>query len=309
MKALKKLRILLPLLLFLLCFFAFPTVTASADTGPKPSLTVTFDNLTDEPCYGTLLSVNEHYGPWSVWNGDEESAPYLKDDKIDEAVWKAFLSFKDEDGYYFLTRIFNVGETKNISWNYYPPKIFKVLLYFPEENIFLISDTYERYAFDSYYTMDMKNVTVTENAEGAEPLLISPLLTAKKSYDYTKEITGLIVRILVTIGLEILIALPFGIWKKKPLIFIAVTNATTQIILNVLLNIIIYQSGSLAAFIAYIQFELVVFLIEAIAYALFLNKCMDKPKPRGRYVLYAFVSNLASFILGGYMASFFPSVF
>ena len=198
---------------------------------------------------------------------------------------------------------------KKRSWLYYPPHVFKVLLYFPEENVFLISDTYERYAFDSYYTIDMKNVTVIENAENNAPLLTPSILTAKKLYDYTKEITGLLVRILVTIGLEILITLPFGIWKKKPLIFIAATNATTQIILNILLNIIIYQSGSFAAFIAYIQFELVVFLIEAIAYALFLNKCMDKPKPRGRYVLYAFVSNLSSFILGGYMASFFPSVF
>ena len=32
-----------------------------------------------------------------------------------------------------------------------PPNPFKILLYFPEDDVFVTSGVYERYAFDSYY--------------------------------------------------------------------------------------------------------------------------------------------------------------
>ena len=47
-------------------------VTAFADTGPKPAVHVTFENLGDAKCYATLLSKRPGGGPWSVWDGREE---------------------------------------------------------------------------------------------------------------------------------------------------------------------------------------------------------------------------------------------
>ena len=49
-------------------------ITASADTGPKASVRITFENMGDELCYGTLLSEKPSTGPSSVWNGKEEDA-------------------------------------------------------------------------------------------------------------------------------------------------------------------------------------------------------------------------------------------
>ncbi len=37
-------------------------ITASADTGPKASVRITFENMGDELCYGTLLSKNPSIG-------------------------------------------------------------------------------------------------------------------------------------------------------------------------------------------------------------------------------------------------------
>ncbi len=47
----------------------FCSITASADTGPKPSVKVSFEGLSDELCYGTLLSASKSTGPASVWDG------------------------------------------------------------------------------------------------------------------------------------------------------------------------------------------------------------------------------------------------
>lgn len=83
-------------LCFVMAILLFP-ITASADTGPKPSVRITFENMGDETCYGTLLSRDPSYGPHNVWDGTPENIL----DKGQNAVWQAFVDYKDADGYYF----------------------------------------------------------------------------------------------------------------------------------------------------------------------------------------------------------------
>ncbi len=59
------------ILCFILSFSIFP-LTARADTGPKPSVRITFKNMGDEVCYGTLLSETDSTGPASAWDGDPD---------------------------------------------------------------------------------------------------------------------------------------------------------------------------------------------------------------------------------------------
>ena len=126
------------------------------------------------------------------------------------------------DGYFFLQEWWNCSETNQLNWTYYPPSPFKILLYFPETDFFYVSPIYERYAFDSYYTVDLSDYT----EDG---------ISAEESYDYTWEGISLGARILLTILLELLIALPFGYREKKVLGFLAIVNIITQILLNVAL--------------------------------------------------------------------------
>ncbi len=94
---------------------------------------------------------------------------------------------------------------------------------------------------------------------------------ASKSYDYTWEIISLVARIVLTIALELGIALLFGYREKKVLAFLAVINIVTQITLNVALNIINYNSGALTFTFSYVLLEILVFAIEANPYAALLN--------------------------------------
>ena len=196
------------LILFLCAVLAFP-VPVHADTGPKPSLRVRFENLGEELCYGTLLSEKSSTGPQSAWDGNPETAVYRENPGYEYAdfsyeTWLAFAEYEDADGYYFLQVGWTVSETKEMAWTYYPPQNFKVLLYFPQEGVFVSSGVCERYAFDSYYTVNMEGLNIGSVSAGGEEL--SPY----RSYDYTGEILSLLARIVITILIEIGVALLFG---------------------------------------------------------------------------------------------------
>ena len=145
-------------LLLLLSFTAF------ADTGPKPSVVIELVGLGDEPCYGTLLSQNITNGPNRAWEEGEEMHAYHEDDPD---IWRKFVDYKDTDGYYFLQQFWYCNETSGFKWGYYPPDPFKVLLYFPESDTFAVSPVYERYAFDSYYTIDVSDMQLELNVTEA----------------------------------------------------------------------------------------------------------------------------------------------
>ncbi len=291
----------------------FTPATADADMGPKPSVRILFENMGDEPCYGTLLSERKSTGPASAWDGNEEHGWYKENENyswaaFDYETWKAFVEYEDPDGYYFLQEGWDVGATKEIAWTYYPPNPFKILLYFPETGTFVSSGIYERYAFDTYYTVDMNGVHIG-SVEYNEELSTNERLEAYRSYNYRVEVTALIGRILATIAVEMVVALLFGFRKRKQLLLLIGVNTVTQVILNVLLNIINYKSGYLAFLFFYVLFELIVFALESVAYCLWMNRLSEKTKPTWFCVLYAFVANAVSFVTGFYIATHFPGVF
>ena len=287
----KKIRILV---LMLLCAVLLVSA-ACADTGPKPSVSVRFINLGDEPCYATLLSKYESTGPHHVWEGSEETAEYAEN--MDYAsfsydVWKAFVDYEDDDGFYFLQEGWQINASKEFTWGYYPPDVFTLLLYFPDSGTFAVSDIYETYAFESAYAVDMKDFALTPGSPDTGEITLS------ESYEYGSEILGLIGRIVVTLAVELGIALLFGYRAKKQLWFIAWVNLATQTILNVLVNTVNYHEGALTAMLLLIFGEFVVFVLEAVIYGICLGKRGEQHYSAGRAVLYALTANLVSFAVG-----------
>ena len=282
---------------FLMCLVLLMTmpISASADMGPKPSVRIEFTGIEGETYYGTLLSLRDSTGPASAWNGNPDYAHYHPGDEGYE-IWQKFVEYEDSDVYYFLQEWWDCSDTNQLNWTYYPPTPFKILLYFPETDTFYVSPVYERYAFDSYFTVDL-------SAYDTDTIL------AHQSYDYTWEIISLIARIILTIALELGIALLFGYREKKVLGFLAVVNILSQVTLNVALNIINYNSGALTFTFSYVLFEILVFAIEAIVYAALLKKFSSKEQKKGRAVGYAFIANAASFVFGLWLAHIIPGIF
>ena len=282
---------------FLMCLvllMALP-ITVSADMGPKPSVRIEFTGIVGETFYGTLLSLRDSTGPASAWNGNPSYAEYQPGDEGYD-IWLKFVEYEDTDGYYFLQRWWACSESNQLNWTYYPPSTFKILLYFPVTDTFYVSPVYERYAFDSYFTVDLSDYDTDQ-------------ILASKSYDFSGELISLTARIVFTIALELGIALLFGYREKKVLAFLAVINIITQVTLNVALNIINYNSGALTFTFSYVLFEILVFAIEAVAYVVLLRKFSGKEQKKGRAVGYAFIANVASFALGLWLAHIIPGIF
>ena len=146
------------------------------------------------------------------------------------------------------------------------------------------------------------------SVEYNEDLSTNERINAYRSYNYRKELLSLAVRILLTIAIEMAVALLFGFLQKKQLKILALVNITTQLLLNLLLNIIHYNAGPLIFIISYVFFEVIVFALEAGLYCRLLKKVSEK-KENWYYVLYSFVANSASFWVGYYLAAALPGIF
>ena len=306
----KKKRCIYGMITFLCVGFFLPA-KVKADMGPKASVHIQFENMSDEVCYGTLLSKEESTGPASVWSGWEDDArvkekyPFSYYFKRD--IWEAFVNYEDPDGYYFLQEGWTVSETKEIAWMYYPPSSFKILLYYPETNTFVSSGIYERYAFDTYYTVDMQGIQMN-SVDYNDNLSTDERIEAYRSYDYRQEMLTLSIRIILTILIEMVVAICFGFRTKKQLLVLTLVNILTQVLLNVALNMIQYNAGPMAVKLFYVLLEAVVFGIEAVFYCTVLKKISVK-KNNGFYILYSFVANMISFVAGLFLYSILPGIF
>lgn len=332
----------LTLLTFVLLAPAFlrtETMKASADTGPKPSVSVTFENMGDELCYGTLLSKTPSTGPAGAWDGTEDGKPIFNG--ANETVWRAFTEFKDEDGFYFLQWFRRADENKALNWTYYPPQTFKILLYYPDRatksgaadnsagastrdsettaasGAFCVSDVLKRYAFHSYYFVDMRNVQ-------SETIGTIAKISATQGYDYSAEILGFFVRFIITLGVETLLALAFGLRTKRAFLTVLAANGVTQVALNILLNVQMHFNNVYGVFPLYFFAELFVFVAEAALYCFILGKRKNGGESgsadenggkvaivysKKRLILYAFTANLISFCIGLPLAILLPAVF
>ena len=295
----KKLSLVTLTVAFMCLLFSF---TAFADTGPKPSVRISFEGLSDEVCYATLLSLRDSSGPARHWNGKEAPDYYVSDgggeEELDtlaeyKSIWTKMVEYKDPDNYYFLQRIWKLDETRELAWTYYPPDSFKILLYYPESDTFVVSGIYERYAFDSYYTVNALNLEAETD-----------LITAEKSYDYKWETISLVARILITILIETAVAFLFAYKGKREFMIIFAVNVVTQILLNTALNIENYKEGYMAFTAYYIFFEIIIFASEGLIYSFAI-----KEKSKKRNILYSLTSNAISFGAGLLLAHIIPGIF
>lgn len=278
---------------------------AMADTGPKPSVVIDFEGLESEIYYVTLLSKEEGTGPWS--RDDDTNW----DDAGMQKAALAFREYQDKDGYSYIGYLEECTDSGQFEWNYYPPGEFKILIYFPEREEFLISsDSCERYAFDSYYKVRVDeselSVSPDEEASGEAAADREEKMLVEKNYPYGSELLNLAARIALTILVELLFAVAFGYRNRRQLGFITAVNVLTQVLLNLALNFGNYYSGGRFFVSAYLFLEALVFVTEALLYTWRFKK---QPETMGHPVFYAFVANLLSFLLGLFLADDIPGIF
>lgn len=279
-------------LIVLIQVIMFMSAAVFADTGPKPTVTVEFINMGNKICYGTLLYEHESTGPASAWNVEEDDIPQYPEDSMDMKVWRAFTQYKDNDGFFYLQRHWLCSSTKTIDWNYYPPSPFKILLYYPDTDTFAVSDIYERNAFNSKFVADMTDIDTDLPGQTVH-------FTAKEEYYGEIWETGpMLLRILITIVIEIAAALLFGFRKAYMLVTIISANIITQTGMNIILSLIRVRGNPITAIFLIIITEIIIFITEAVIYnVVFRKKSGDKISVM-KTSAYALTANLASFLPG-----------
>lgn len=262
--------------LFIFC------VSASADTGPKPSAVFRFEADGVTELYATMLSDRDRHGPYSVYAAGDNSMKNISE--ADGDIFMKFVRYEAPDGWYFIQHLgycdLKAGEN-TFSWNYYPPENFRLLLYFPEKDVFSVSQPMSLYAFDSTFRVSINSDLSFET---------------EKTPEYGEIIKGCALRFIICLAAELLIALPFGFYEKKQLAVITLTNAVTQLILNSVLGASLWFRGSYIP--AFILLEIFIFTAEAVIYARMLTHAPVKPDKKYHPVIYALAANTVSFIAG-----------
>lgn len=297
----KRWRSILTALLLLLPLTAMPV---SADVGPKPSVVVALEGLEGRTCWGTLLSQQEGTGPYGRFYEEDP-----EEDPEEDRALRALLPLErmDSEGFHLLNFVKDCSDGE-FSWTYYPPHTYKIALWFPEEDALAVSGVYHRYAFDSYYRLDLSGVELMPG--GIVELEAARL---QRDYPYGASLLALAGRVALTLGAELLLALAFGLRTRQALKWVAVVNLATQLGLNLALELFTYCNGALEGMMAilalpvYLAAEAVVTLVELRIYR---RKLLGERGASGRRITaYTWTANLCSLLAGVLLSFRLPALF
>lgn len=272
----------------------FPMVV-HADVGPKEEIKIVFHNMQEE-CYVTLLFPDAYSTsvPWiGAWTGDPDSkVDSYHGNGFTSEIWQIFADYKDADGFYFMQTADLLDESGEYRWIRDTPSEFKILLYFPKLDKFVVSEVCHTYAFYSAYSVEMNGIDI--KAVDSH----SPAFSAVRSRHLIVLIGGLIVRIILTILIEVGIALLMGIKRRKELGFIILVNIFTQGILNAWLTMVNYYEGSMSFGFSSILGEMIVLVLESIIYSVGFHIISKGEIRVVKSLKYAFLANVCSCFIG-----------
>lgn len=268
---------------------------AAADTGPKPSITVTPEGFGEAACYLTLLSQTETTGPWSKQESFAASKDSYGDPEADEAIWTAFNDYQDAEGFFFLGCYGEVTGGQMFCWSYYPPDTFKALAYFPDSGTFAVGPVTERKEFSARYTVSP--------SETGETLLI------EKARNQEAENKSFVGRLVLTLALELAVAVVFAFRAKRQIITIVCMNLITQVGLNQAITHLFPLVSSRWYWPGLLVLEVFIFLVEGAVYAKLLPRWKKDPAAVCHPWGYALAANVASFGVGLILARLIPGMF
>ncbi len=280
----KKPILILTLLLIVINFLPSP---AFADVGPKPSLEIRVKGMDNDNYWLDLLVTDKSEYSW------------LEISLVERERVKKLAEYVDEDGFHPAllvgTRVPLFGDLKGEknSDNTYShnfsyigtPEIFKIAI-LTEDDTLIISDLIHRKHFNSIVEFDLRDEALQEDIllYAGQAKEISPIL--KISF-------GFISRLLLTLAIEIGIALLFGFTIKHSGKLLFKTNIFTQVVLNIAILWMNLSYGLLIALLVFILMEIFIIIFETIIYAKYLTE-----KSKGRRIAYGILANIVSLMVG-----------
>ena len=254
-------------MLMLIGFIVFPMI-AFADTGPKPSIDISIKNL-NTTNYVIDLFVFDKNGDAYESNKNYNAGGLTEEqiNKLYELNFDGWISESTRWDYYILFAdcAGNSGHSHHFSY-FGTPERYKIVIINYDTGEIKISDEIVRDTFNSSVTIDYNTMTSTINN------------------NYSRTIIIALICLIVTIGVELLIAYVFKIGHYK-IISIAniITNIGLQLALVLLFNNFL---------ITFIIGEVLVILVEL---AIYLLKFKDISKLKT--IIYSLTANIVTILI------------
>lgn len=271
----------------LLLTINFCPTTIFADVAPKPSLEIIVKGIDNENYWLDLLVTDESTYSWLE----------LTDEEL--GMVKKLAEYVDEEGFHPAllvgTRVPLNGELKGDknSDNTYShnfsyvgtPEFFKIAI-LTEDDTLIISDLIHRKHFNSIVEFDLED----EILQGD---IILSAGEVKEIIPINRMSLGFISKLILTLAIEIGIALLFGFTIKNSGKTLLKTNLLTQILLNIAILWMGLSYGMLTALLIFIVMEIFIILFETIIYIKYLTE-----KSKRRRITYGVLANTASLMIG-----------
>lgn len=260
--------------ILLLCLILMIPVSASANSpAPEPSIEYTLQLIhAPREAFGITILTREP--------GAEQSA-FMRDEHPEHREMIAAMFSLKAEGWYPVTEgpnggLFQSPGKTRIEWmRVSPPMKEHRIIIVTESGAVHVSDPVIRRDYANMATYDLKTNQLTQDIN---------------YQDYGRRV---LIAVLVTLTVETLVLKLFGFPVKQNLRVIVLTNLSTQLLLNVVLFVTHYYEFTQDNASVLLLMELVIPIIEAVAYAKFLQGRTVK-----RRVLYAFIANFTSFAIG-----------
>ena len=282
-------------------------MVANADIGPKAFVMIDFIGLQGKTYYVTLLSETQSTIRYRTVEYDDDGnykiPTFYQESDVENGVFQKFAEYKDSDGFFFLQLFTDCTETHQFLWPSHVPSLFKILLYFPDTDTFVISDRIDDHnsSFESFYIVDTTGLNFSDGA------FITSKMVLKARKSYINEFLSFIACVLLTIIIESGIAILFGYRKKRQITIIAIVNFSTQVILNFGLLSFNRILGS-TDWNSFILLEIIVVVTEGLIYTKWLCENGKSKTIAWKTILYALTSNMASCLIGLLLMCYFPNI-
>lgn len=276
------------LLIFVCLFITFglmPFLTVQADFGPKSAVMIDIIGV-DQPYFFELL----YEGTLPIESDRLDAYEYQLEVNVNQSFFPEIIKDISIDG--FISSILYrarptiptvMGDT--FRYTYVPPQTFKLILIF-EDDTYITSPTITTKLFNSHVTWDLSYVDLSYTQTDVG--IIEEIIP------FHQMSSDLLIRILVTIGVELMILFLFKYRLKKSYFLVFGVNAVTQTALTVFMFLMRYFfMPFFGEIFALTVGEFFIFFIEAVIFMKFL-----KEKKSKRAFGYTLIANFASLIVG-----------
>jgi hypothetical protein len=259
--------------LLLVMSFATPVY---ADFGPKPAITIIVRNPPDGEYYLDLLIQEDKINTSLAEERDQYDAVKFKLlEDYNEDGWTPALVHGTAIPLFGRLTGSRQGRAMVHTFSYFgTPEQFKIIIVTPEKQL-VVSRELLRQTFHLTLTYDYETGAINQRSIFAAYLL------------------QIVSTLLPTLLIEGLLLILFGFSLRQNLWPLLLVNLATQVLMTATLGATAISQGMLMAYLLFVPIELLVVIIESVAYSMLL-----KQHRKRRRVGYAITANLVSGIAG-----------